>query len=169
MYTLNTFTTIKYVDAQYIDWETIETKDMHLGIWESVGYVRENKEGDLVIEYFKDMQADSSEVLEGIVIPKGSVIGQTGYDKNLFKDLIIGKMFEVLWKDLARISAGSEVSCSRMSTSGVLHMIADDFLIIKDPIPMRLQPLPIKNHPSFTPFYYVIPKSSIIKIEKHDK
>jgi hypothetical protein len=47
-------------------------------------------------------------------------------------------------------------------------MITETFLVIKGPITLRVEPKPIKNHPAYTPFYYVTPFAFILILKISD-
>lgn len=167
---MENFSRIFYIDAKYIseDVDYNYLSKIKLDTHEAYGYIEKNKDGDIVLRYIINTRYKNF-LVEGLVLPIGAVCkdilikDDMCFEYNLLKN----SRYEIYWKDIVHVvGQKSEVSVSKMVTTGQLILFKEDFVIIKNPVTLRIYLEPIINHLSFTPFYYVIPKSFIYKINQ---
>ncbi len=161
------FSTIKYVDAFYISDDTLERVDLypHTGYGKIVADSKEY----IIFSFIQKLESDTrraSTSEKGLLLPKASLspvykkIGQEFLGK-----ITEGDILHVEWDDITYFEETMPDGLTKMYTEGQLVMKAATFIVIKDPVTLRTSPLPIKNHPGYTPFYYVLPLSFIRNIE----
>ncbi|MFA6077636.1 MAG: hypothetical protein WC724_01305 [Candidatus Paceibacterota bacterium] len=161
---------IEYVDASY----TYEKKiaQTKLDSCEAYGYVEKNG-SNIIISFIKKMGvvgslvANKEKIIEGLVIPDTALISRVkSYKTDILNDMKVGLSISVTWRDVIHVANLPIYECPTMYTEGILFEIKKDYVILKDPKTMRIQPKPLKNHPSSgLPTYLVIPISFISSIE----
>ncbi len=164
---MNKFIKVEYIDAFYISDDTLEGVD----IYPQKAYgniVSENKD-HAVLSFINEVPYSGSEIIKtvrGLLLTKNSLLeNYKNLNKNIVKNIDLNVKVNVEWTDIVYYENFIPEKCSTMYSEGTLIKKTDTFIIIKDPLTIRTHPLPVKNHPTFTPFYYVIPLSFIKKIE----
>jgi hypothetical protein len=165
------FVNIHYTDAYYIleDGEVLNTKLPHN---EAYGYIHESQRG-LIVRFIKGADTTSEEstdtdfVIKGLVIPKGAVLSAS--KENFIEglhNLSVGQNISLTWNDVVIVANDSVKDCPIMYTEGRIEQNNTDHLVIGNSETIRIEPLPIRNHPAIRPLYYIIPKAFIVSFEK---
>jgi hypothetical protein len=163
---MKTFSKIEYVDAFYISDDNLEQIDLYPHV--SYGRVYEERDSYFVYSLLsKKNTLDGDFIIEkGLLVPLQSLISSyKKIDSNIFLHSTVNKRVAIEWNDIVYFEEEIPSSLTKMYTEGEVVIKTDTFLVVKDPITIRVSPLPIKNHPKYTPFYYVIPLSFIMAIE----
>ncbi len=165
---MDKFKKIEYIDAKYIysdsDFETLNLKlDKHTAF----GYISTNKTGDYIVEYIKKIinnkTKESDLLIEGLILPNGAVTDEVKFlDTRNYGQ--IDNNIEIFWDDVVHVINNNRYDVSKMHTTGVLVYSNEDFIVIKNPITIRVYPEPTKKHPEKDSNYYMIPKSFIKEI-----
>ncbi len=161
---------IEYVDASY----TYEKKiaQTKLDSCEAYGYVEKNG-SNIIISFIKKMGvvgslvANKEKIIEGLVIPDMALISKIRtYKTDVLKGIKIGMSLSVTWRDVIHVANMAIYECPVMYTEGILFEIKTDHIVLKNPKTLRINPKPIKNHPSSgLPTYLVVPISFISSVE----
>lgn len=161
---------IKYVDASYSYEEKI--KQEGLDTCEAYGYVEKNGD-NIIISFIKKMEvtnnlvASKEKIVDGLVIPDTSLISRIeSYKTNILNNMEIGLSVSVTWRDVIHVANLSIYECPTMYTEGTLFEIEKDYIILRNPKTLRINPEPIENHPGGgLPTYLVIPVAFISSTE----
>ncbi|MEX0909954.1 MAG: hypothetical protein WDZ75_01535 [Candidatus Paceibacterota bacterium] len=100
-----------------------------------------------------------------MIIPESALLSRQNEYLEELKSLKTSERVAVTWKDVVHVANMSRNSSSIMYSEGFLLKDGGDHIVLKDPETIKIHPTPVKNHPPFQPFYYVIPKSAITRFE----
>lgn len=150
---------IKYFDSVF-SYEKETSKNSELKIHECFGYVQDKK--TYLQVSFIQCKIDSKKCnIEGLLIPKNALISKRVKTKNI----PIGSKIAITWEDIVHFKNTLPKKCPKMHTEGILIKQNKNYLIIKDPETIRINPKPIKNHPEQKPTFYKIHTPIIINID----
>jgi hypothetical protein len=159
---VDTFSKVEYVDAFYISDASLEKVDLYPHI--SYGKITEDVAGNIVVSFIEDVESGTS--VRGLLLPKGALLTEYKNNEQVMSGVSIGDALTVYWDDIVYFEKSVPEKITKMYTEGEVVQITSTYLLLKDPVTLRLHPQPVKNHPGYTPFYYVIPLSFITKVEK---
>ncbi len=163
---MNKFIKINYIDAFYISDDTIEGVDLYPQ--KAYGEIIFENEDHIILSFINEIDSsESKKSARGLLITKAAILeNYKNLNKEIMGNIDINTRLNIEWSDIVYYENSLPEKSSTMYSEGTLIRKTDTYIIIKDPLTIRTYPLPVKNHPSFTPFYYVIPLSFIKKIEK---
>lgn len=160
---MSNFSKIEYVDAFYISEDTLEKVDLYPHT--AYGTIMVDNPEYIILSFVNSLE-DKNVSEKGLLLIKKSLVSNYTKQTTVVKDFAIGDKVNVYWDDIVYFEKSIPKQQTKMYTEGHIVALTKTFLIIKDPVTLRIFPKPIKNHPGYTPFYYVIPLSFITKIEK---
>jgi hypothetical protein len=166
---MNGFSKIEYVDAMYISEDTLENIDLYPHT--AYGKIVKQFDDSFVVSMLQSKSNKDIEnrcIEKGLMVPKNALLSLYRNHNLDLSHVSIGDDVSVQWNDIVYFEKMVPISCSTMYTEGSVAMMSDTYIVIKNPVTLRTYPLPVKNHPSYTPFYYVLPLSFIQHIEIHD-
>lgn len=150
---------IKYFDSAF-SYEKEMSKNSKLKVHECFGYVKEEKT-HLQVSFIQ-CSIDSKKCnTEGLLIPKNALTSK----KVTLKKIPPGSKISVTWEDIVHFKNTLPEKCSTMYTEGILIEQNKNYLTIKDPETIRINPKPIRNHPEQKPALYKIHASIITNID----
>jgi hypothetical protein len=163
---MDKFLKVKYIDAFYISADTIEGVDLYTQ--KAYGEIIFENEDHITLSFINEIDSsENKKSVRGLLITKTALLeNYKNSNKDIMENIDIDTKVNVEWSDIVYYENSIPEKFSTMYSEGTLVKKTETYIIIKDPITVRAYPLPVKNHPSFTPFYYVIPLSFVKKIEK---
>lgn len=151
---------IKYYDSAYSYAEKLPSK-IELKIHECIGYVKKKKDYIHVSFVIEKNKTDQKGVM-GLIIPNNALISS----KSKIRKIIKGAKVAITWADIVYFKNTEQKEYSTMCTKGEFVRQGKNFIIIKNPETIRINPKPIKNHPVDKPKFYCIHSSVITKISE---
>lgn len=168
--TMDKIYNIKYTDAFYINSKNIGQTKLHA--YETYGYLKKCNENLIVVfikEYktsIKEIKNKKLKIIKGLIIPDIALLSTNNkFKNNKLKHIKIGSNVSVTWRDIVYVANLPRYDCGIMYTEGILFRTEKDHIVIKNPETIRTHPLPIENHPTKKPNYYIIPTSFIVDFE----
>lgn len=157
---------IKYIDAFYTYKEIEITK---LFVHEAYGYLTIYKDVIIITFIHKVLERKSTsntkKIIKGLIIPSTALqTVNNNYRTNVLNKVILFSNIAVTWRDIVYVANTNRNDCSIMYSEGILYRIETDHIVLKNPETIRINPLPIINHPAKKPIYYIIPNSFITDI-----
>lgn len=161
---------LKYTDAYYL-YDTVLPQEIVLPIYEAYGYTEYIKDHTILhfIKKFDSINQYNSIVQfvhKGLLIPNSAII-EKKIDSNyfLFKEIILNTTAEVLWNDIVKLANNFQDSPSIMKTLGKIIICSKDYIVLENPVTVRVHPLPEVKHPEQDPKFYIIPFSVVINLK----
>lgn len=161
---------LKYTDAYYL-YDTVPPLDIKLPIYEAYGYI-EHVRDHIILHFIRESDPDEQYTLsahlvhKGLLIPNSAIIEKNVASNDvLSKDLILNSEVEILWNDIVKLANSFQDSPSIMRTSGKIATYSKEFIVLENPITVRVYPLPEVKHPEQDPKFYIIPLSVITDLK----
>ncbi len=144
---MDVVTKIRYVDASYVTTPELSPSFVP-AVYEVYGYVQHLTRSIMVRYVIQIPPGNSSEsVIEGLVLPAHAVQSQhLRADIRPYMTIAPNTRITVDWYDVVHLTHASVRECHTMRTEGFFERVIGQYLLIRAPKTVRIEPEPMKIH-----------------------